>query len=269
MSPWSRTSRFALVFAGAITIPLSASATCHHPKCSVDLNSADNTTVPVIVQYANDPSDAEFSAVHSFGPVSHRIHSIHAISAKVSASDLETLANRPGVAFVSLDRKVAVSQAAVAPIGTTPEFTAEPINATWANAKGYTGKGIGVAVIDSGISAVDDLAGHIVYSQNFVPNETTTTDGYGHGTHVAGLIAGSGKDSTGTNYTRTFGGIAPAPWRVPAAEQALLGASPGEAASNAAANAVLADAQGHGHNDFKLTLTRRTLGAVLTSATRA
>ena len=119
------------------------------------------------------------------------------------------MANRPDVAFVSLDRKVGVSQAATAPIGTSPEFTAEPINAPWANAKGYTGKGIGVAVIDSGISAVDDLSGRVVYSQNFVPNETTTADGYGHGTHVAGLIAGSGKDSAGTGFTRTFTGIAP------------------------------------------------------------
>ncbi len=66
-----------------------------------------------------------------------------------------------------------------------------------------------------------------------------------------------------------FGGIAPAPWRVPAAEQALIGASFSPAVSDAASGAVLAGGQGHGHNDFKLQLTRRTLGAVLASTTNS
>ena len=206
MSTWSRMSRFALIFSGAISLPFSALASCHHPKCSMDLNTVKESSVPVIVQYLSEPSDAEVASVSALGAISHRSSSIHALAVRVSTSDLETLANRPGVAYVSMDRKLAVKQTAATPIGTSPEFTAEPINAPWATAKGYTGKGIGVAVIDSGISAVDDLAGRVVYSQNFVPNETTTADGFGHGTHVAGLIAGSGKDSTGAGFTRTFHG---------------------------------------------------------------
>jgi xanthine dehydrogenase YagS FAD-binding subunit len=66
-----------------------------------------------------------------------------------------------------------------------------------------------------------------------------------------------------------FGGIGSQPWRVPAAEEALIGASPGQVPFDAAADAVLAGAQGHGSNDFKLKLTRRTLGAVLSSTTNA
>ena len=89
------------------------------------------STVPVIVQYTNDPSEAEVAAVSSLGAVSHRMHSIHAIAAKVSASQLDALASRPGAAYVSLDRKVIARQQAT-PIGTSPEFTAEPINAPWA-----------------------------------------------------------------------------------------------------------------------------------------
>src|SRR5579875_3650119 len=110
MTPWSRFSRFALTFTGAIAIPFSASAACHHPKCSLDLNTAATSTVPVIVQYTSDPTDTEVAAIGGFGPVSHHIHSIHALAAKVAVSDLESLASRPGVAYVSLDRKVAVKQ---------------------------------------------------------------------------------------------------------------------------------------------------------------
>src|SRR5207247_1493709 len=49
----------------------------------------------------------------------------------------------------------------------------------------------------------------VVYSQNFVPGTTDTSDLYGHGTHVAGIIAGAGWFSTGYNFTHTFKGIAP------------------------------------------------------------
>lgn len=63
-----------------------------------------------------------------------------------------------------------------------------------------------------------------------------------------------------------FGGLAPKPWRVSAAEAALAGAARNDASANAAADAVLAGAQGFGHNDFKIALTRRTLRAVLAEA---
>ena len=66
-----------------------------------------------------------------------------------------------------------------------------------------------------------------------------------------------------------FGGLAPVPWRVSAAEQALADAAPGPSAADAAADAALAGGRGYGHNDFKLPLARRTLAAVLAATTRA
>ncbi len=63
-----------------------------------------------------------------------------------------------------------------------------------------------------------------------------------------------------------FGGLAHQPWRVAAAESLLVGASVSDASALAAANAVLAGARGHGHNDFKIPLVRRTLRTVLVEA---
>jgi xanthine dehydrogenase YagS FAD-binding subunit len=65
------------------------------------------------------------------------------------------------------------------------------------------------------------------------------------------------------------GGIAPRPWRLERAEEAMIGAPVGAPTFDAAATALLEGARGHGDNDFKIPLARRTLRAVLTEITRA
>ena len=67
---------------------------------------------------------------------------------------------------------------------------------------GYTGAGIGVAVIDSGISQDRDFTS--IQKLSFSPTSNTVNDVYGHGTHVAGIIAGNGTDSGGK-----YKGVAP------------------------------------------------------------
>ncbi|HEX3992835.1 MAG TPA: xanthine dehydrogenase family protein subunit M [Acetobacteraceae bacterium] len=65
-----------------------------------------------------------------------------------------------------------------------------------------------------------------------------------------------------------FGGLAPRPWRVPGADEALSDVPVGAVGFDAAATAALNGARGYGGNDFKIPLARRTLHAVLTQATR-
>jgi xanthine dehydrogenase YagS FAD-binding subunit len=66
-----------------------------------------------------------------------------------------------------------------------------------------------------------------------------------------------------------FGGIAPKPWRVAAAEQALADGLPPASAIAAAGDAALAGARGHGDNDFKIALAKRALRAVVDQALHA
>ncbi|MEO5952923.1 MAG: S8 family serine peptidase, partial [Chloroflexia bacterium] len=66
------------------------------------------------------------------------------------------------------------------------------------------GQGQTIAVIDSGVVKTDDLKGRIVAAANFDDNEHDSNDSFGHGTFVAGIIAGDGKASDGQ-----YMGIAP------------------------------------------------------------
>ncbi len=86
------------------------------------------------------------------------------------------------------------------------------IGAPVAWAAGFDGSGIDVGVIDTGIDANHpDLAGKVDAAQNFVPagepgggDQTDVTDRFGHGTHVASIIAGTGAASDGR-----YKGVAP------------------------------------------------------------
>ena len=75
------------------------------------------------------------------------------------------------------------------------------------------------------------------------------------------------EDGVVTSARLAFGGLAPMPWRSAEAEAALVGKPAGTEAFEAAADALLKDARGHGHNDFKVVLARRTLIACLRDLT--
>ncbi|MFI0960404.1 S8 family peptidase [Streptomyces sp. NPDC021080] len=86
---------------------------------------------------------------------------------------------------------------------TLKDSTAQ-IGADTAWAKGLDGKGVKVAVLDTGADlGHPDLNGRIGESQSFVPDETVQ-DGHGHGTHTASTVGGSGAASDGAEK-----GVAP------------------------------------------------------------
>jgi hypothetical protein len=76
-----------------------------------------------------------------------------------------------------------------------------------------TGKGVTVAVIDSGIAVNADLKTNLGLDRVIVRWSAfpsgTALDEFGHGTHVAGIVGGNAKSSSGQYAIRTFRGVAP------------------------------------------------------------
>ena len=124
------------------------------------------------------------------GTVGRRLASVGGQVADVPDTALDALARLPGVNGVSLDRRV----------HGTMERTGATIGATWVqDTLGLDGTGVGIAVIDSGVANWHDDLGstRVTRFVDFVNFQATAYDDYGHGTHVAGIIAGDGHDSGG------------------------------------------------------------------------
>src|SRR6266851_2212886 len=169
-------------------------------KIAPDLKGIDpEKPVDVIVQFKNGTTDltADGATAKSDLPL------IHAQLVNVKGGSLSSLASHSGVAYISLDR----------PVRAAMDVSIASVKGGYAQALGLDGSGIGVAVIDSGVTNIPDLSNagvyDVVYGQNFVVGATGTTDAFGHGEHVAGILAGSGANSTGSKYYRRFVGMAP------------------------------------------------------------
>lgn len=186
-------------------------------KISPDLiNLPPGVQVQVIVQYTPG-TQLNCSGILGFlvcavddilqlgGAIVNEIPIVNGLVAVLDLNGILQLSNKPNVVYISKDRVV------------TPFLNnaAAAVNAPTAWKSGYTGVGIAVALVDSGVNSHPDLQtgilpiSRVVYNQSFVSGNSSASDQYGHGTHIAGLIAGDGLSSTGIVYSKTFTGIAP------------------------------------------------------------
>jgi serine protease AprX len=121
-------------------------------------------------------------------------------------SDIGALRQVPGVQGLSRDARVAPFMTVSAKAMAADQARAATGGLFGIGGlPGVTGKGVGVAVIDSGIASHTALGNKVVAAVSFVSGDPSTNDAYGHGTHIAGIIAG-GETTTTSLYK---GGIAP------------------------------------------------------------
>ena len=166
----------------------SASQTAASQNSSADFED-------VIVRFRDKPGQAELDAFKGLGgDVSHTFTLIPAISGKIPVQAIEALKKNPLVAEVELDLPVQeLEYSSGNELGNS--WGVDYINADAAHASGYSGEGVKVAVLDSGVSFNhSDLRDNFDFATNelgydFVMDDSFPDDVYGHGTHVAGTIA--------------------------------------------------------------------------------
>src|SRR5438874_866569 len=184
----------ALVVLATLVVPAVAEAGNRHgPKVDdalaavADGGTATGATELHVIVFSNDDGDKPKLKVK------HRLDLIGAEAGTVSVDDLDDLANDKDVSYIALDAPVAPA-AAGTPVSFPSLATFYPTvdGAQTAWSAGYTGAGVGVAVIDSGAIATPDFGSRL--TQVLLAGQTTSVDTNGHGTFVTSVLAGSSPD---------------------------------------------------------------------------
>ena len=211
MSRWIVGAVAAALVLGALpTVADSKSAPSKvDPALLAAAKASPNALFAVIVRGAasNDPKsrvkNAEAALMSSTG-TRRTLSIVGSASGTLRGAQILALASMPSVERIVRDQTFSVSWSPADAAAAATEAGILAVNAPQAwSTLGVSGNGVGVAVIDSGVADHPDLAGRVVARVDFT-GEQSTGDPGGHGTHVAGLIAGNGTASNGT-----WTGVAP------------------------------------------------------------
>jgi serine protease AprX len=169
---------------------------------TTEVARADEASEIYLVTAAEGQLAAAHAAVAGAGgEVMAPLEVMDGFVASLPASSLDDLAAQPSIAGLTLDRVVTPEWGAmtVAPAAYDPWTqpgsmwnTTQAVGAQDAWAEGYTGAGIGVAVVDTGMDASHPaLAGKIVAAVDFSGENNPARDVPGHGTYLGSIIAGN------------------------------------------------------------------------------
>jgi serine protease AprX len=162
--------------------------------------------VNVIVQKVTGSVNVEKQVARLGGTAIKDLKIINALAARMSAGAALELSHRPDVRWVSLDAPV-VSTTCTKCVDTSKlanaYIRAIKADQVWNTSPYLQGKSIGVAVLDSGVNPNGDLftsagVNRQVADVHFNSDvNQNSSDGYGHGTHVASIVGGDGSESGG------------------------------------------------------------------------
>ncbi len=167
------------------------------PILSAKIMSQSLEELPVIVQLTNKNLELEKGIKSLSTKVKTSLPLINGIACNLTTDTIYRLASSPDIEYISFDSKVF----------TQLDIASSSIKANYPHNLSYSGRGVTVAVIDTGVAPHQDLTrpnNRIVGFKDFINDKTSPYDDNGHGTHVAGIIASNGYSSQ-----RKYTGIAP------------------------------------------------------------
>lgn len=122
------------------------------------------------------------------GRIKYKLPMINACVVEIKEDKLQNIKDIDGIISVELDTHITAQMNRVS----------NKIESQWAHKRNITGKGIGVAVVDTGISLHKDFiegGNRVVAFKDLIHGGMKAYDDNGHGTHVAGIIGGNGYSS--------------------------------------------------------------------------
>jgi serine protease AprX len=175
--------------------------------------------VQVVVRETTDAGNSPEQAVTAAGgKVLRHLDVIDGFSASVPSDRLDTLRATAGVVSVTEDAGLTLSDAdvtgQVSQTGSLYTIANQVTGASSMWDKGYTGQGVDIALVDSGVVPVKglDAPGKVVYGPDLsleANGPQNNLDGYGHGTHMAGIMLGNESTGSLSGNTSDFVGMAP------------------------------------------------------------
>src|SRR5262245_33292483 len=175
------------------------------PELLAYLSSPNPGSVDVVIQLYHKYGAFKLDDVKKQGGrLRRKMKRLEVVTMTLPASSIPFVASMEKVRYISWDRPVSMSL----------DHAAKAVSADVGWSYGLKGKGVSVAIIDSGIWQHADLNelgstdSRVVYGESFVPGDASTADLYGHGTHVAGIVGGNGQSSS-NSYKGEYRGIAP------------------------------------------------------------
>lgn len=167
------------------------------PILSAKIMSQSMENVPVIVQFNRNGLNLKKNINSLTNKIKSNLPLIDGFAGLMSTETIYRIVNSPEVDYISFDSKVY----------TLLDIATPSMDAYFPHDKGYEGEGITVAVIDTGVAPHYDLtrpSNRIVGFKDMINSKENPYDDNGHGTHVAGIIAGNGFSSNGK-----YMGVAP------------------------------------------------------------
>ncbi len=162
------------------------------------LMEAEGEDIPVIITAKDCQCEDLESFVQSLGgTIKHKLNIINAVAVQLPSVGVRSVARERIIEKIFFDDMAFKLM----------DIAAVTVGSDYANETGLTGKNVGVAVIDTGVHPHNDLTtpvNRIVAFHDLVNKKTEPYDDDGHGTHVAGIIAGNGFSSRGK-----YMGVAP------------------------------------------------------------
>lgn len=161
------------------------------PIVRMKIKEKENKSIPVIISLKEPPSKRFKNSISkNNGKLKYEYKFTMAVAAQLSCSSIERLSELPEVRYISYDRKAEIC------MDKTPGF----IGINHNNPYGLTGKGVNIAIIDTGVYLHGDLCRPrkaIFLFRDYINSINEPYDDNGHGTHICGIIAGSGALSDG------------------------------------------------------------------------